>query len=77
MVHGGDPVNRAQTTFVVTSWLFIVLAALLFLVPTDFPSAQGAAWVCLGTGLASHLALFAALVYDRSAAGGDNPPVEG
>ena len=69
--------NRAQTTFVVTSWLFIVLAALLFLVPTDFPSAQGAAWACLGTGLASHLALLAAIIFDQvAAAPSDNPPTE-
>ena len=70
--------NKAQTTFVTTAWLFIVLAALLFLVPTDFPSAQGAAWACLGTGLASHLALFAAIVYDRAAPViTDSPRVEG
>lgn len=70
--------NKAQTTFVVTSWLFIVLAALLFLVPTDFPSAQGAAWTSLGVGLASHLALFAAIVFDQvAAASSDSPPAEG
>ena len=70
--------TRAQTTFMVTAWLFIVLAGLLFLVPTDFPSAQGAAWACLGTGLASHLALFAAIVYDQVAtAPADNPPSDG
>ena len=68
--------NRAQTTFVVTSWLFIILSALLFLIPTDFPSAQGAAWTCLGIGIASHLALFAAIIYDQVAVS-DNPPVEG
>jgi hypothetical protein len=70
-------VNRAQTTFVVTSWLFIVLAALLFLIPTDFPSAQGAAWTSLGVGLASHLALFAAIVYDRSTETRDSTTAEG
>lgn len=70
--------NKAQTTFVVTSWLFITLAALLFLVPTDFPSAQGAAWTCLGVGIASHLALLAALVFDQVAGlSVDNPPTEG
>lgn len=69
--------TKAQTTFVVTSWLFIVLAALLFLVPTDFPSAQGAAWACLGTGLASHLALFAAIIYDRITTVADSPNTGG
>lgn len=57
--------NTAHRFFITTSWLFIVLSALLFLVPTDFPSAQGAAWTCLGAGLASHLALLVAIVYDQ------------
>jgi len=69
--------NSAQTTFVVTSWLFIVLSALLFLVPTNFLSAQGAAWACLCVGLASHLALFAAIVYDRVVSVADTPSVDG
>lgn len=57
--------NAAQRLFVITSWLFIVLGALLFLVPTDFPSAQAAAWTCLGIGIASHLALLGAIIYDQ------------
>lgn len=70
--------TRAQTAFVTTAWLFIILAALLFLVPTDFPSAQGAAWTCLGVGIASHLALFAAIIYDQvGAAAGNAPSIEG
>lgn len=67
--------NTAQRFFVVTSWLFLILGALLFLVPTDFPSAQGAAWTSLGIGIASHLALFAALVSDQVTP--DAPSVEG
>jgi hypothetical protein len=77
MVHVGGIVNTAQRLFVVTSWLFISLAGLLFLVPTDFPSAQGAAWACLGVGIASHLALLAALVFDQIPGPADNPPAEG
>lgn len=69
--------NAAQRMFVVTSWLFIALASLLFLVPTDFPSAEGAAWTCLGVGLASHLALLAAIIYDQIPGRQDNPPAEG
>lgn len=69
--------NAAQKFFVVSSWLFITLGALLFLVPTDFPSAQGAAWACLGVGIASHLALFAAIVVDQIQSPADNPPTTG
>lgn len=68
--------NKAQTTFVVTSWLFLIAGTILFAVPTPFPSAQGAAWLCLGTGLFSHLMLFAALIYDQVAST-SNPPAEG
>lgn len=69
--------SPAQRMFVISSWLFIVLAALLFLVPTEFPSTEGAAWVCLGVGLASHLALFGGLVVDLVNGPEDNPPTEG
>lgn len=69
--------NTAQRLFVVTSWLFIVLGALLFLVPTDFPSAEAAAWVCVGTGLASHLALLGAIIYDQFPNTPASPPPEG
>lgn len=68
--------NAAQKFFVVSSWLFVILAALLFLIPTDFASSEGAAWACLGVGIASHLALFAAIVVDQ-VSGADNPPTEG
>lgn len=66
--------NTAQRLFVVTSWLFITLAALLFLVPTDFQSSEGAAWACLGVGIFSHLALLAAIVFDQIPGPADNPP---
>lgn len=56
--------TAAQRMFIITSWLFIILGGLLFLVPTPFGSAEGAAWTCLGVGLLSHLALLAAIVYD-------------
>jgi hypothetical protein len=56
--------NTAQRTFIGTSWIFLVLAGLLFLVPTDFPSAQAAAWTCLGVAIASHVALLAAIIFD-------------
>lgn len=56
--------NSAQKIFISTAWVFIVLAGLLFLVPTDFESAEGAAWTCLGAGLVSHLALLAAIIFD-------------
>lgn len=59
--------NIAQRLFIVSSWLFLILAGLLFLVPTDFSSAEGAAWTCLGAGLASHLALMVAIVFDQIA----------
>lgn len=68
--------NTAQKMFVVSSWLFITLGALLFLVPTDFPSAQGAAWTSLGIGIFSHLGLFVALVLDQIPGPVDNPPSE-
>lgn len=68
--------NTAQRFFVVTAWLFISLAGLLFLVPTDFPSAQGAAWTSLGVGIASHLALLVALILDQIPGPADNPPAE-
>lgn len=68
--------NAAQRLFVVSSWLFIALSGLLFLVPTDFASAQGAAWACLGVGIASHLALLAALIFDQIAGTPGNPPPE-
>jgi hypothetical protein len=58
-------VTKAQTAFMFTAWLFIVLAALLFLVPTSFSSTEAAAWTCLGTGLMSHLALMVAIIYDQ------------
>jgi hypothetical protein len=58
--------TKAQTAFMFTAWMFIVVAALLFLVPNPFPSAEGAAWTCLGAGLASHLALMVAIIYDRA-----------
>lgn len=58
--------TKAQTAFMFTAWLFLVLAGLLFLVPNQYPSAQGAAWTCLATGLASHLALMVAIIYDRT-----------
>lgn len=58
--------TKAQTAFMFTAWMFIVLAALLFLIPTSFSSAEGAAWTCLGTGLASHFALMVAIIYDRT-----------
>lgn len=64
----------AQKLFVITSWLFIVLSALLFLVPTDFSSAQGAAWTSLGVGIASHFALFAALAFDQITVSDNGPP---
>ncbi len=51
--------------FVTTSWLFLILAGLFFLVPTDFPSSEAAAWTCLGVGIGSHLALLAALVFEQ------------
>jgi hypothetical protein len=70
-------VNSAQVSFVVTSWLFIILAALLFLVPTDFPSSEGAAWTCLGVGIASHLALLAAIIFDQFPGKTDSPVSEG
>lgn len=69
--------NTAQRLFVVSSWLFITLAGLLFLVPTDFSSAEGAAWTCLGVGVASHLALLGAIVYDQIPPRSGNPPTEG
>ncbi len=69
--------NTAQKTFVTTSWLFVILAGLLFLVPSDFPSAQGAAWACLGVGITSHLALLGAIIFDQVApTPTDNPPSE-
>lgn len=69
--------NTAQRFFVITSWLFIILGGLLFLVPTDIPSVEGAAWVSLGAGLASHLALLAAIIYDQFPSPQNNPPSEG
>lgn len=66
--------NLAQKMFVVTSWMFLTLAGLFFLVPTDFPSAQGAAWTCLGVGLAGHIALLAAIIFDQVAAPAANVP---
>lgn len=68
--------NSAQKLFVVTSWLFLSLSGLFFLVPTDFESAEGAAWACLGVGIASHLALLAALIFDQIPGPADNPPTE-
>lgn len=68
--------TTAQKFFVVTSWLFITLSALLFLVPTSFASSEGAAWACLGVGIASHLGMFAALVVD-SISDRSNPPTTG
>lgn len=68
--------TTAQRLFVVSSWLFIILAGLLFLLPTDFPSAQGAAWTSLSAGLVSHLALLGAIIYDQVPKT-VNPPVEG
>lgn len=67
--------NVAHRTFVATSWLFVILSGLLFLVPTDFPSAQGAAWTCLGVGITSHIALLAAIIFDQFTP--SNPPSEG
>lgn len=69
--------SAAQRLFVVTSWLFIILASLLFLVPSKFPSAEAAAWVSLGAGAVSHLALLAAIVYDQIPGTPDNPPAGG
>ena len=69
--------TKAQTVFMFTAWMFIVLAALLFLVPTSFDSVEGAAWTCLGTGLVSHLALMVAIVYDRAPVVTTNNPAEG
>lgn len=69
--------NTAQRLFVVTSWMFIVLAGLLFLVPTGLPSAEGSAWVCLVVGAVSHLALLAAIVFDQFSKPSPNPPAEG
>jgi hypothetical protein len=69
--------NIAQRLFIVSSWLFIILAGLLFLVPTDFPSAQGAAWTSLGTGLASHLALLVAIIFDQTTTPPTTAPSEG
>lgn len=60
--------TKAQTAFMFTAWMFIILAGLLFLVPTSFDSVEGAAWTCLGTGLASHIALMVAIIYDRTPA---------
>jgi hypothetical protein len=65
--------NKAQTAFMFTAWMFIVLSALLFLVPNPYPSAQGAAWTSLGVGLASHLALMVAIIYDRVPPTTNNP----
>lgn len=59
--------TKAQTAFMFTAWMFIILAGLLFLVPTSFSSVEGAAWTCLGTGLASHLALMVAIIFDQTA----------
>lgn len=57
--------SKAQTAFMATAWMFIVLSGLLFLVPTEFDSAEGAAWATLSIGMASHLALLVAIIYDR------------
>lgn len=67
--------NKAQTLFIATSWIFIVLASLLFLIPNPFPSSEGAAWTCLVTGIFSHLSLLIAIVYDGRPSA--NPPPEG
>lgn len=69
--------SAAQRLFVVTSWLFIILSALLFLVPNNFDSSEGAAWACLGVGIASHLALLAAIISDQFFGAPGNPPAEG
>lgn len=68
--------NAAQKVFIGTAWLFLILAGLLFLVPANFPSAQGAAWACLGLGIASHVALLAAIVFDAFGSPPNSPPAE-
>lgn len=69
--------KTAQKVFVSTAWLFIVLAGLLFLVPTTIATVQVAAWVCLATGIVSHLVLLGAIVFDVVQPTPDVPPVEG
>lgn len=69
--------SAAQRLFIVTAWLFIILGGLLFLVPTDFPSAEAAAWTCLGIGIGGFLALLAAIIYDQVAEQPDIPPPAG
>lgn len=61
---GGITMTSAQKIFVGTSWLFLILAGLFFLVPASTPSIVGAAWVSLGAGLVSHLALLVGIVFD-------------
>lgn len=68
--------NTAQKLFIITAWLFLILGGLLFLIPTEFPSAEAAAWVSLSAGAASHLALLGAIIYDQIPGSG-NPPAEG
>lgn len=67
----------AQRVFVATAWLFIVLAGLLFLVPTTFASVQAAAWVCLGAGILSHIVLLGAIVFEVIRPEPDIPPTDG
>lgn len=56
--------KAAQRIFIATAWVFLVLAGLLFLIPTAGATGQAAAWVCLGAGILSHLVLLGALVFD-------------
>lgn len=58
--------TNAQKAFVSTSWLFIILSGMFFLVPSSHDSVEGAAWTCLTAGLVSHVALLVAIIYDRT-----------
>lgn len=56
--------TTAQKVFIATAWLFLILAGLLFLVPTASAAAQVAAWISFGIGAVSHLVLLGALVFE-------------
>jgi hypothetical protein len=69
--------ETAHKVFSATAWLFLILSGLLFLVPTAGVTGQAAAWVCLGVGIASHVILLGAIVFEVFQGKPDVPPTGG
>jgi hypothetical protein len=69
--------KTAQRVFIATAWIFIILAGLLFLVPTASATAQVAAWISFGIGAVSHFILLGAIVFDVIQPAADIPPTDG